>query len=81
MIPDLTKLDGDSELIKSVLRLEVVLSVARADNFHIGRRRNNSRKYHLGTTNLKEADEERLDYYYWLLVRKCIGGSVNGFNT
>lgn len=74
MIPDLSRINGDGELVKAVLRLEVALSVARSDNFHVARRRMNSRLAHAGTTNLGEAEEEKLKDYYYRLYRKCVGG-------
>ena len=81
-IPDLSQTDrASNEWVRKCLRLEVALSVAQSDNFHVGKRRMNSRMKHAKCLNLNDADEEDLKNYYCRLYRKCIGGSVNGFNT
>jgi hypothetical protein len=73
-IPDLSKINGGNGLVNEVLRLEVALVAARSDKFHVTKRRMNSRKANAGTTNLSEADLEKLKNYYFRLYRKCIGG-------
>ena len=74
-IPDLRGINGaESELVRAILRLEVALGVARSDNFHIGKRKMNSRMAHAKTLNLNEADDEDLKNYYFRLYWKCKGG-------
>jgi len=74
-IPDLSKFDSGSEWVRKCLRLEVALSVAHSDNFHVGKRRMNSRMAHAKCLNLNDANEEDLKNYYYRLYRKYIGGS------
>jgi len=73
MIPKLTSKCEDSELVRAVQQLEVVLGLMGWDKFNVTRRKMNARKCYLGTEYLTDATEESLTWYLTVLTRKKIG--------
>lgn len=73
VLPDLgdyVRRRDTAALVSLIQDLELVLSVQQIDNFHITRRRMNSRRYHLGVDDLMQADKGALKGYYLHLVTK-----------
>ena len=53
-----------------VVALEMLLSMAKIDNFNVGRRKLNARKKYLQTQYLSCADQEHLEVYESYLKEK-----------